>query len=66
LLSRVKGRDWYSLIWFLQPETPSQLAHHEARRRQLENWTKAEPLERASFRRVYEETLAQTDSSCAA
>jgi hypothetical protein len=64
--SRVKGRDWYDLIWFLQRGTPLHLAHLEARMRQSEDWTKAEPLDLASFRQVYEETVMQTDFSRAA
>lgn len=38
--SRVKGRDWYDLIWFLQRETPLHLAHLEARMRQSDDWPK--------------------------
>lgn len=61
--TRVKGRDWYDLIWFLQRRTPLHLEHLEARMRQSGHWTTEEPLDLPAFRRVYEETVAQTDFS---
>lgn len=63
---RVKGRDWYDLIWFLQRETPLHLAHLEARMRQSGHWTKDQALDLTAFRRIYEATVAQTDFSRAA
>jgi hypothetical protein len=64
--SRVKGRDWYDLIWFLQHETPLHLAHLEARMRQSEDWTKVERLDLAALRSIYEDAVEQTDFSRAA
>ncbi len=32
--NRVKGRDWYDLIWFVQHEVPLNLSHLEARLKQ--------------------------------
>ncbi|MEI6791408.1 MAG: nucleotidyl transferase AbiEii/AbiGii toxin family protein [Myxococcaceae bacterium] len=32
--TRVKGRDWYDLVWFVSRKTPLHLAHLEARMRQ--------------------------------
>ena len=33
---RVKGRDWYDLLWFMQRKTPIHLAHLENRLRQFD------------------------------
>jgi predicted nucleotidyltransferase component of viral defense system len=33
---RVKGRDWYDLLWYIQRKTPVHLAHLEERLRQTE------------------------------
>ncbi len=64
--SRVKGRDWYDMIWFLRRETPLHLAHLEARLRQSGDWTRDEALDLTAFRRMYEGAVARTDFSRAA
>lgn len=64
--SRVKGRDWYDMIWFLQRGTPLHLAHLESRLRQSGDWTKDGALDLTAFRRMYEERVAQIDFSRAA
>lgn len=45
--NRVKGRDWYDLVWYLGRHPALRLAHLEARMRQSGNWTGAAPLSRA-------------------
>ena len=42
--SRVKGRDWYDLVWYVGQGTPLRLKHLEARMRQSGHYTAAEPL----------------------
>jgi predicted nucleotidyltransferase component of viral defense system len=54
---RVKGRDWYDLIWYLQRETPLHLAHLEARMRQSGHWEAEQPLDREALREIYTERV---------
>lgn len=48
--SRVKGRDWYDLVWFAGRRTPVDLAHLEQRMRQSGGWAGDKPLTEAAFR----------------
>lgn len=41
---RVKGRDWYDLIWYVTKGFPLHLAHLEARMRQSGHYSAKEPL----------------------
>ena len=43
--SRVKGRDFYDLIWYVARQTPLNLAHLEARMRQSGDWPRDMPLD---------------------
>lgn len=42
--SRVKGRDWYDLLWFIQSGIPLGLRHLEQRLRAAKFYTSAQPL----------------------
>ncbi len=42
--TRVKGRDWYDLVWFVSKQIRCPLACLESRMRQSKHWTKSEPL----------------------
>ena len=42
--NRVKGRDWYDLIWYVSRDTPVHLKHLEYRIKQTENSQKKIPL----------------------
>ena len=42
--SRVKGRDWYDLVWFAAHHPDLHLAHLEQRMRQTGHWTGPAPL----------------------
>ena len=42
--SRVKGRDWYDLVWFAAYHPALHLVHLEQRMRQTGHWTKSGPL----------------------
>jgi hypothetical protein len=41
---RVKGRDWYDLVWYVARKTPLHLSHLEARMRQSDHWKGKESL----------------------
>ncbi len=42
--SRVKGRDWYDLVWFVGRKVPVNLSHLEQRMRQTGDWDSEHPL----------------------
>lgn len=48
--SRLKGRDWYDLVWFAAYHPELHLAHLEQRMRQTGHWTAAAPLTDADLR----------------
>jgi hypothetical protein len=43
--SRVKGRDFYDLVWYVGRRVPLNLAHLEARMRQSGDWAHETPLD---------------------
>lgn len=47
--SRVKGRDWYDLVWYIGRRTPVHLAHLESRMRQSGHYTDSAPMTRATL-----------------
>jgi len=47
--NRVKGRDWYDLVWYLGRHPQLRLSHLEQRMRQSGDWTGRKPLDRASL-----------------
>jgi predicted nucleotidyltransferase component of viral defense system len=63
---RVKGRDWYDMIWFLRKEIPLHLAHLEQRMRQSGNWIGKKPLEQKNFIALYSKRTNEIDFSQAA
>ena len=48
--SRVKGRDWYDLVWFAAHHPQLHLAHLEQRMRQTDHWAGTEALSEVTFR----------------
>jgi hypothetical protein len=48
--SRVKGRDWYDLVWFAGYHPELHLSHLEQRMRQTGNWEGATALTATDFR----------------
>ena len=48
--TRVKGRDWYDLVWYVSRGTPLDLAHLEARMRQSGHYRDDAGLDESSFR----------------
>jgi hypothetical protein len=59
--SRVKGRDFYDLIWYAGRRTPLNLAHLEARMRQSGDWSRETPLDTPGLRKRLEGRFAAVD-----
>jgi predicted nucleotidyltransferase component of viral defense system len=59
--SRVKGRDWYDLLWFVRNGSSLNLHHLEARLRQSGHWTAGDTMCTDSFRVVLQERINQID-----
>lgn len=47
--NRVKGRDWYDLVWYCTYHPDMHLAHLEERMRQSGHWEKEAPLDTKTF-----------------
>ena len=56
--SRVKGRDFYDLVWYVGRRVPLNLAHLEARMRQSGDWPVETQLDAHSLRKRLEERFA--------
>lgn len=63
--SRVKGRDWYDLVWFVARETHLDLSHLEARMRQSGHYADDVPLDEGRFRRLLIERVENLDVDAA-
>ena len=59
--SRVKGRDWYDLLWFAAHHPDLHLAHLEQRMRQSGHWAEAAPLTEGRFRELLTDAIAGLD-----
>ena len=46
---RVKGRDWYDLVWYAANHPQLHLAHLEQRMRQSGDWKSSEPITAEMF-----------------
>ncbi len=62
---RVKGRDWYDLVWYVAKKTPLRLTHLEARMRQSGNWTRKESLTSKSVLELLEHKIAHLNIQAA-
>ncbi len=62
---RVKGRDWYDLVWYVARKTSLHLAHLEARMRQSGNWKRKEPLTSAFLLELLENKIAHLNIQAA-
>jgi len=47
--TRVKGRDWYDLVWYISHHPELHLHHLEERMRQTGDWNNAEELTKEAF-----------------
>jgi hypothetical protein len=58
---RVKGRDWFDLVWYAARGTELDLPHLEARMRQSGHYDGAAPLDVVTLRRFLEERIDGLD-----
>lgn len=56
--TRVKGRDWYDLVWYAGRHPEVHLSHLEARMRQSGDWKDSAPLDLDSLRRLLATAIA--------
>ncbi|NOZ75436.1 MAG: nucleotidyl transferase AbiEii/AbiGii toxin family protein [FCB group bacterium] len=49
---RVKGRDWYDLVWYIANQTPLHLEHLESRLRQSGDWSRNDRLSAQSLEQL--------------
>jgi hypothetical protein len=59
--SRVKGRDWYDLVWYVARGAPLSIAHLEARMRQSGHYDEETPLDVDRFRHMLARKIAELD-----
>ncbi|MDD2898000.1 MAG: nucleotidyl transferase AbiEii/AbiGii toxin family protein [Desulfuromonadaceae bacterium] len=59
--NRVKGRDWYDLIWYAANHPQLNLAHLEQRMRQTGHWSSDKSLSPAVFTDLLFETIDRLD-----
>jgi hypothetical protein len=59
--SRVKGRDWYDLLFFVARGVPVSLIHLEARLRQSGHWAEERHIEAADIGRLLVERIMVVD-----
>ena len=62
---RVKGRDWYDLVWFLAREVPVRLAHLKSRLVQTGDWARKTPLTKKDVTSLLEKRIVATDFKAA-
>ncbi len=59
--TRVKGRDWYDLVWYVANYPEINLAHLEQRMRQSGDWQKEESLTPLNLRDLLSDTISKLD-----
>jgi predicted nucleotidyltransferase component of viral defense system len=62
---RVKGRDWYDLIWYTAKKFPLHLAHLEARMRQSGHYTGTKEMTPSHFTELFREKIHQLNIDAA-
>jgi len=63
--SRVKGRDWYDLVWYIGRGTPLDLPHLEARMRQSGHYSDDAALDESTFRSLLARRIENLDIGAA-
>ena len=59
--NRVKGRDWYDLIWYAANHPQLNLKHLEQRMRQTGHWSGNMPLTRVELDQMFIDTIERLD-----
>lgn len=59
--NRVKGRDWYDLVWYCARYPQLHLAHLEQRMRQSGHWAEETPLTTEALREFLQQAIDQLD-----
>jgi predicted nucleotidyltransferase component of viral defense system len=59
--TRIKGRDWYDLIWFISQDIPVRLAHLCERLRHSQHWPKEAPFNRTDLLNLLEQRITEVD-----
>ena len=59
--SRVKGRDWYDLVWYVGRGTELDLTHLEVRMRQSGHYSDAAALDEHAFRLMLARRISELD-----
>jgi hypothetical protein len=59
--NRVKGRDWYDLVWYCARHPELHLAHLEERMRQSGHWEGAKALAPGDFQELVTEAIGRLD-----
>jgi len=59
--SRLKGRDWYDLVWFAAYHPELHLFHLEQRMRQTEHWSGPSPLTAGDLRDLLTRRVGKVD-----
>jgi len=59
--NRVKGRDWYDLVWYCAHHPELRLSHLEQRMRQSRHWVGDKPLDTGCFSQMLQETIDALD-----
>jgi predicted nucleotidyltransferase component of viral defense system len=63
--TRVKGRDWYDLVWFVGRSTPLDLTHLEARMRQSGHYVEDSALDALTFHSMLNRKIDDLDIDAA-
>ena len=58
---RVKGRDWYDLVWFISRGSPANLSYLEQRMRQSGYWTSKDKLTADELQKLFEMKINNLD-----
>jgi len=59
--NRVKGRDWYDLVWYCTNHPELHLLHLENRMRQSGHWQDSAPLDRDAFNALLHAAIERLD-----
>jgi predicted nucleotidyltransferase component of viral defense system len=63
--TRVKGRDWYDLVWFVIKKVSCPVACVESRMRQSGHWTNSDKLDKDTLKQLLSDTILRFDLKAA-